>query len=562
MRADIVLAKISANVTLTPSFPFFPLFQYSYFNGAMKSIQKTLHSAILLLLLGLVCLPAGAQEENAPAEQAPVIPADDFDRGTPRRSADGFMAAVDKGDFETAVEFMDLRNLRGEATNLTGAQLARRLSVIIARATWVDVDALLDDPAGRKNDNLPDYRDSIGVVLDEGKELRLLMQKVPRGDGVSIWKISNATVSMIPELYQLYGYPQAVEDFRRTIPKVNILGYELFKLLIVLATGVVMYFVVFLIALAIRRILADPGTPSHKRIFRFLLLPFGIWVVIITSNAVATSLGRGISAEAWRQLTPIPLLITVWMLFGGMNLFRDVYSNRLQRHGRPGAAVLLQPASSALKLLIAVAAILIYMDKIGINITTVLAGLGVGGIAVALALQKPMEDVFGAFTLYTQQPIRVGDFCRIGAETGTIEEIGLRTTRLRTLSNTLIAIPNGRLANEPIDNISARKMIRYRPILRLRYDTTPEQMQQILTGIRDLFSSHEQVLPDSQRVRFKEIADDALLIEANSYVNTTDWATYLELAEELNIRILKIVASAGTSLSLPAKTLHLEQNSD
>jgi MscS family membrane protein len=177
-------------------------------------------------------------------------------------------------------------------------------------------------------------------------------------------------------------------------------------------------------------------------------------------------------------------------------------------------------------------------------------------------LQKPMEDVFGAFTLYTQQPIRVGDFCRVGTETGTIEEIGLRTTRLRTLANTLIAIPNARLANEPIDNISARQMIRYRPILRLRYDTTPEQMQQILSGIRDLLDSHEQILPDSQRVRFKEIADDALLIEANSYLNTTDWAMYLELAEGLNIRILEIVADAGTSLSLPAKTLHLEQNND
>jgi MscS family membrane protein len=87
-------------------------------------------------------------------------------------------------------------------------------------------------------------------------------------------------------------------------------------------------------------------------------------------------------------------------------------------------------------------------------------------------------------------------------------------------------------------------------------------MQQILTGIRDLFGSHEQILPDSQRVRFKEIADDALLVEANSYLNTTDWATYLELAEELNIRILQIVADAGTSLSLPAKTMHLEQSSD
>jgi MscS family membrane protein len=388
------------------------------------------------------------------------------------------------------------------------------------------------------------------------------MQKVPRGDGVSIWKISNATVSMIPELYELYGYPQIVEDFRRSVPKVNILGYEFFKLLIVLATAVFAYVVVFLIALAIRRMLADPGGPSHRRIFRFLVLPFGVWIVILSANTAATSLGRGITAEAWRQLSPIPILITIWMLFGGMNLFRDVYSARLQRHGRPGAAVLLEPAGNAIKILIVVVAPLIYLDKLGINITTVLAGLGVGGIAVALALQKPMEDVFGAFTLYTQQPIRVGDFCRVGTETGTIEEIGLRTTRLRTLANTLIAIPNARLANEPIDNISARQMIRYRPILRLRYDTTPEQMQQILSGIRDLLDSHEQVLPDSQRVRFKEIADDALLIEVNSYLNTTDWAMYLELAEELNIRILEIVADAGTSLSLPAKTLHLEQNND
>ena len=86
------------------------------------------------------------------------------------------------------------------------------------------------------------------------------------------------------------------------------------------------------------------------------------------------------------------------------------------------------------------------LDNLGFNITTVLAGLGVGGIAVALALQKPMEDVFGAITLYTQQPVRVGDFCRVGNETGTIEEIGLRTTRLRTLGNTLIAIPNAQLA--------------------------------------------------------------------------------------------------------------------
>ena len=200
------------------------------------------------------------------------------------------------------------------------------------------------------------------------------------------------------------------------------------------------------------------------------------------------------------------------------------------------------------------------MEQLGFSITTVLAGLGVGGIAVALALQKPTEDVFGAITLYTQQPVRVGDFCRIGTATGTIEEIGLRTTRLRTLANTVIAIPNSLLANEPIDNISSRKKILYRPVLRLRYDTTPEQLRQILEGIRELLSSHERVLKENHRVRFKEIADDALLVEVWAYLATTDWAEYLEFAEELNIRVLEIVARAGTSLSLPARTLHVEQS--
>jgi len=526
----------------------------------MTSTQNTRTFRLLLLALGLVCLQSGAQEIGPPDAEVPEIPADEFDRGTPFRSAEGFLGVLDKGDYETAAEYLDLRNLRGEAHELTGEQLARRLYVIVNRANWVDVDELVDDPAGRSNDNLPDYRDSIGVILDEGKETRLLMQKVPRGDGVSIWKISNATVSLVPGLYDIYGYPEAVEDLRRNLPNVTFLGYELFKWVILLATGTSVYAAVFLIALAIRRVLGNPDTPSHRRVFRFLAIPFGIWMVLMSLNTIAVSLGRGVTAEAIQRVSPVPILVTVWMMFSGMNLMRDIYSSHLQDKGRPGAVVLLRPAGNAIKLLIAMGAVLIYLDKLGINITTVLAGLGVGGIAIALALQKPMEDVFGAITLYTQQPVRVGDFCRIGTETGTIEEIGLRTTRLRTLANTLIAIPNSRLATEPIDNISAREKILYRPILRLRVDTAPDQLRHILEGIRDLFASHDRVLQENHRVRFKEIADDALLVEVYAYLDTTDWSVYLELAEELNIRILEIVAQAGTSLSLPARTLYVEQS--
>ena len=522
----------------------------------MTSIRMT----PFLVLLLLVCLQASAQDASPPAEEGPTIPADEFDRGTPHRSAQGFMTVVDTGDYETAAKYLDLRNLHGTATELTGAQLARRLYVIINRANWVDIDDLVDDPAGRRNDNLPDYRDSIGIVLHDGKETRLLMQKVPRGDGVRIWKISNATVSLIPQLYDTYGYPEYIEDLRRSLPHSTILGYELFKWVVVVAVGMFSYVIVFLLALVIRRMLGDPNASSHRRIFRFLVLPFGLWVIIISANSTTASLGAGETAAAMMRVSPVPILITVWMMFAGMNLIREIYANRLRERNRPGAAVLLAPATNAIKMLIVIAAVLIYMDKLGINITTVLAGLGIGGVAVALALQKPMENVFGAFMLYTQQPVRVGDFCRIGTSTGTIEEIGLQTTRLRTLANTVIAIPNSRLASEPIDNISVRQKIRFRPILRLRYDTTPEQLRQILEGIRNLFKTHEQVLPDSQRVRFHEIADDALLVEANAYLDTTDWAKYLELAEGLNISILEIVAAAGTSLSLPARTLHVEQS--
>lgn len=516
---------------------------------------------LLPLFVWLVCAQVVAAQENHDSEaEGPVIPADDLDRGTPVRSAEGFLAAADQGDYETAAEYLDLRNLRGEAIDLTGPQLARRLYVVVKRANWVDIDELIDDPAGRKNDNLPDYRDSIGVVLDEGKEIRLLMQKVPRGDGVPIWKVSNATVSLIPELYDTFGYPKAIEDLRRSLPSVTFLGYELFKWVIVLGAAAIVYLLVILVALVIRRALGDKQQPSNRRIFRFLILPFGIWVLLMSANGLAEWLGRSGAAEALQRVSPVPILITVWMMFAGLNLFRDLYSSRLDERGRPGAVVLLRPAGNALKLLIGVCAVLIYLDKLGVNITTVLAGLGVGGIAIALALQKPMEDIFGAITLYTQQPVRIGDFCRIGNQTGTIEEIGLRTTRIRTLANTLISIPNARLATEAIDNISAREKILYRPTLRLRYDTSPEQLQQILGGVRELLTAHERVLQDSHRVRFKEIADDALLVEVYAYLDTTDWREYLELAETLNMRILEIVAAAGTTLSLPARTLHVEQH--
>ena len=519
-------------------------------------------AGLLLHALYFVSAPLGAEENDATqAEQQTEIPTDKFDRGTPRRSGEGFIRATDISDYETAAEYLDLRNIRGPAKELSGEQLARRLEVIIQRAEWTDVADLVDHPAGRGNDGLPDYRDSIGRVLHRGNEVQLLMQRVPRGDGEFIWKISNSTVSQIPALYESYGYPGPIEELRRLLPKVTIMGFALFKWVTALAVAAAAYCLVFLSALVIRQFMGDPDLPTHRQIFRFLIVPFGAWAVILAMNTTAGALGRGVTAESISRTSPVPIIITVWAMFAALNLFRDLYVKRLQDTDRFGAGVLATPVGNAIKLLVLAAAILIYLDQLGINITTVLAGLGVGGIAVALALQKPMEDVFGAITLYSQQPVRVGDFCRFGEITGTIEEIGLRTTRVRTLANTLIAVPNSKLANESIDNISARKKILYWPRLRLSYDTPPTQIRELLESIRQLLRDHDRVLADTLRVRFVEIADDSLQIEIFAHIDTTVWVEFLEITEELNLRILEVVAEAGTSLSLPASTLRIEQDS-
>jgi MscS family membrane protein len=219
---------------------------------------------------------------------------------------------------------------------------------------------------------------------------------------------------------------------------------------------------------------------------------------------------------------------------------------------------LLRPGAQAVQILLVVIVFLVWLNNTGFNITTILAGLGVGGIAVALALQKPLEDVFGALSLYTLQPVRIGDFCRIGQETGTVEEIGLRTTRIRTRANTLISIPNALLAMEAIDNYSARKKFLYNPTLRLQVDTSAEQINTLLERLREILSGHEKVIQEDPRVRFQTIGVDALELVIFAYIRVDSFPGYLEVAEDLNMRVMDVLSTAGVTLAVPARTVKIE----
>jgi MscS family membrane protein len=296
----------------------------------------------------------------------------------------------------------------------------------------------------------------------------------------------------------------------------------------------------------------------YPRVKRFFFLPFALVLVGRVLDYVISTLGVGITAQKIIQAHTMNTVVIAWALVSLSGLLRDYYANRLLTTGRQGAVVLLRPGIQALQIIIVAVVFLVWLHNTGFNITTILAGLGVGGIAVALALQKPMEDIFGALSLYTLQPVKIGDLCRVGQETGTVEEIGLRTTRVRTLANSLISIPNSTLASVPIDNYSARERIRYKPTLRLRVDVSRQQVESILNKLRQMLTEHEKVDQEAPRVRFENIGEDALEIVIVAHVMETSFADYLIVAEELNLKIMDILESEGVTLAVPARSIKMD----
>jgi MscS family membrane protein len=525
--------------------------------------------ALPVFLLCLLLTPAaGTAQEMVDSSAEPealreAVFTDNLGRDTPRSSFEGFLAAAEQFDFEAARQFIDLRNLPYDVSRLGGEELARQLDFIIKRGMHIDVNHLSERPAGEIVDGLPDYRDELGrVVTDEGEEV-LLMQRVPGQGDDFIWKVSNETIARIPALYDYFSYPGWIEKVREKVPgDAGFLGVELFKWVIVLGIVLVSAPFVWLLGLALSRVISKPGAPLHVPVRKLFTRPLPLFAVGIIVGLVLEELGLSVTAHRVIESKTLITIVTVWIIFSLIDLARAKRRQKFLARGRTDAHVLGRPLANALKLLTLIVATLVWLSNSGVNITTLLAGLGVGGVALALALQKPIEDLLGAISIYSQQPIQTGDLCKYGSVFGTIEEIGLRTTRIRTLDNTLVSVPNSIIAHGAIENFSARETLLYHPELPLRYDTTHEQLQDIIEGIGSMARTHEKVVADSVRVRFIEFAENAMIVRARIYIDETDFSNYLAVVEDLNLSIMKIVQNAGAHFAQGARTVMLEQAAD
>ena len=209
--------------------------------------------------------------------------------------------------------------------------------------------------------------------------------------------------------------------------------------------------------------------------------------------------------------------------------------------------------------------ILVYLGiyaagAIGVPIAPLVAGLGVGGLAIALAIRPTLENIIGGLTLFADSPVRVGDLCRYGDQIGTVEQIGLRSTRVRSWERTIVTIPNAEFSQMQLDNFTARDQRLLKTVLGLRYETTPDQIRHVLEELRKLLANHPRVLEEPAWVRFVGYGAYSLDVEIFAYLLCSDQDTFLAIQEEILLRIADIVKACGADFAFPSQTTYLEMS--
>jgi MscS family membrane protein len=205
-----------------------------------------------------------------------------------------------------------------------------------------------------------------------------------------------------------------------------------------------------------------------------------------------------------------------------------------------------------------VIAVIGFLGSLGLPVGSLLAGLGIGGIAIAFGAQKTVSDLFGAFALGIDQPLREGDYVKIDSDVvGTVESVGLRSTRVRTADRTIVSLPNGKVADMRIETFAVRDRCRLSTTIGLVYSTTAAQMREVLAGFERVLRAHMKIWPASVQVRFTQFSESSLDILINCWFMTSDGDEFALYRQEVLLAFMDVVEQAGTDFAFPTHTVHL-----
>ena len=510
-------------------------------------------SATAALAVLLCASVARAQEPAAPPR--PAVEADSLGRDTPRGTVLGFIDSAGKDNLSAAALY-----LNSDARGPDAAALAHQLYVVLDTRLPARLRDLSDRPDGSQANPLKPNQDIVGTVATGDGPLDIIVERVNRG-GRRLWLFSRPTLAAIPAVYAEIDLVAVEPHLPAALTRPRIAGIRLFNWLTLLALPL-LYYLIGLVGVPLSRGLTAWRRRTGRPAVRVRWIPGSVRLIALALAIrwIETTIELRLFERGFWNLV-VAMLVSaalVWMLLAANEYGEHRIARRFSglRYGE--VAGLLRLSRRAADVIAVSIGILILLRYLGVDATAALAGLGIGGIAVALSAQKTLENVIGGVSIIMDQAVRVGDFLKVGDILGTVEFIGLRSTRIRTLDRTMLTVPNGQLATINIETLSVRDKYWFHHVVPLRYETTAAQMGGVVDGIRTYLAGHPRVdRTETLRVRFLRFGAFSLDVDVFAYVSARDWEDFLETQQELMLEVMAIVERSGAAIALPAQRLHV-----
>lgn len=505
-------------------------------------------------------LPTATTEKK----EEPKIPNDSLGRRTPRGAVNGFFKAVSEQNYIRASQYLYLkRSFRKPKERERIVKLMQNL--LDQGGDIMPYSLISNKETGKTDDGLEPEIELVGTLKISNKDINLYLENNENDGSPPLWVFSAETVDAITAIKTEDNLlvnkilPDVLQE--KLLGGVPIGQWLIIVILIAtayfLAWGIVSL-LIFLTTIIWSKARTEPTAGVINTFSLPVQLALALWVFIDFSQRVGISI---IIRQRFSFLTvTIGIIAFLMLLWRITDFISELSKKRMTVRGRVSAISVILFLKRGFKIAIFLFGGIAILGAIGIDITTGLAALGIGGIALALGAQKTVENFVGSVTLIIDQPIRVGDYCRINDIKGNVEQIGMRSTKVRTGERTVVTIPNGLLSATNIENYAFRDRFLFNSVLDLRCETTPDQIRYLLVEILGILYAHPMVNSEDARVRFIGFGASSIRIEINCYIQVVNFDTSLEVREDLLLRIMDLIATSGTGFAFPSQTLYFSKD--
>ncbi|MCE7063878.1 mechanosensitive ion channel family protein [Dyadobacter sp. CY326] len=529
-------------------------------------VTRLLPGFLLILFIQLnVFAQLPMMRSDTAKPERPVYPPDSLGRRTPRGTIDGFIKASYQNDYRKAALYIRrdpaLKKKQNTIRQAKALQAMLEVNGRIYPYSWIS-----NEPEGKLDDNLGPNLDRIGAVTIDNDSYDLILESVQDKEGNPVWLFSTQTIERIPLNADDIETSTFISDVSPAFLQNSKWGgvpvsHWIATILLLIGSYLITLGLARLVIFLIPKIYRKAGEEPYIGVIKAFALPAQLYLAIWFFMSFSRE--AGISLVVRQQFSNVTLIVGVvaimlliWQL---LDVIGRVTEQRMKRYRNQSAVSAILFLRRALKIALIIIGVIIILDTLGFDVTTGIAALGIGGIALALGTQKTVENFVGSVTIIADQPVRVGDFCKIGDITGTIERIGMRATQVRTNDRTIVTVPNGELSSLKIENYAYRERFWFHPTFSLRVETTPDQIRQLIQDLRNVLLAHPRVNPDPARVRFIEVGLSGVKIEVFAYIDTADMNVFLEIQEELLLKMMDVITGSGTSFVISSQTVSLAQ---